>query len=320
MREHARIAKFFAPLSAGEPGSFYLIDDAAQITPPEGKSLIITTDSVIAGIHLPHDASTSELAVKLMRRNLSDLAAMGAVPWRYLLNIHTPRTTEDDWFAALANALQREQECYALSLIGGDTTAGDGPVHLTLTLLGLGNDTPLLRSGARAGDVVYVSGTIGDAALGLRLIQNQLKVSAEDEMFLHGRYYAPEPRLALGAALCGVASAAIDVSDGLVSDASKLARASNIGMTLHASSIPLSPAARRALGAHTELWEHILNGGDDYELLFTAPVSAATAIEKIVANIGLELTPIGTVTAAQDVRVLDESGRQLTLNSSGFSH
>ncbi len=316
MREHQRIAAFFAPLAAAEGGSFGLTDDAAVLIPPKGKKLVITTDSVIEGIHVPKDATPTQITQKLIRRNLSDLAAMGATPWRYLLNIHTPPTTSDTWFAEFARALAKEQQHFGLTLTGGDTASVKGPIHATMTCLGLLDGKPLLRSGAKPGDVLYVSGTIGDAVLGLRLVQKRLDVPAAHHTFLMRRYYQPEPRLALGQKLQGLASAAIDCSDGLLADAVKLAA----GITIERNAVPLSPAARALLHNNKMLWETILSGGDDYELIFTAPRAQAKSIAVLSKKLGLPLTPIGRVTKRRGFILLDAHGKALPTHRMGFEH
>lgn len=189
MAERARIARYFAPLTAGEPGSFHLHDDAAALDVPPGKKLIVTTDSVIVGTHIVAGAKPTQIATKLMRRNLSDLAAMGAAPWRYTLNAHTIPGLPDAWFADFAAALAVEQSRYGLVLVGGDSTSGPGPIHMGMTCFGLAEKI-LLQSGARMGDALYVSGTIGDASLAFH--HGKLANG-----FLSERYFAP--RAAAGA-------------------------------------------------------------------------------------------------------------------------
>lgn len=293
MAERARIARFFAPLTAGETGAYSLTDDAALLTPPH--PIVVTTDSVIAGIHVLADASPEQIATKLMCRNLSDLAAMGATPWRYFLNLHTPALPEN-WFAAFAATLAREQTRFGLVLAGGDSTAGDKVVHATMTCIGLAEHGILLRSKAQVGDDVYVSGTIGDAALGLQLLQQTLATDSAATAHLTQRYHSPEPRLTLGTALHGIATAVIDVSDGLLADAAQLAEASQVGIALQRALIPLSDAARAVTHADTARWQTVLTGGDDYELLFTAP---APLREQIATT--LAVTRIGMVTEGSGV-------------------
>lgn len=320
MRERARIAQVFAPLAAGVPGSFDLTDDAALLTPPEGMSLVVTTDSVIQTIHVLADATPAQYAQKLVRRNLSDLAAMGATPWRYTLNLHTPRDVPDHWFADFAAALAAEQVLFDMRLIGGDSTSGGETIHTTMTCFGLTPGPVLRRSGAQPGEDIYVSGTIGDAALGLTLLQHSPQQHTLPSDALIARYHTPQPRLALGLALHGIASAAMDISDGLLADVNQLCAASNMGAELHQAAIPLSPSAQQWLQHNAALWEVILNGGDDYELCFTAAPAMRDTIAKLAASLALPLIRIGTLTSAVGVRVCDENGATLAIKSGGWEH
>lgn len=320
MREHERIARFFAPLAAAETGSFNLTDDAAMLAPPPGKKLIITTDSVIRGIHVPKNAKPAQMARKLMRRNLSDLAAMGATPWRYTLNIHTPPTMKNDWFAEFATALADEQKRYGLLLVGGDTTSGKGPITVTMTCMGLLEGAPLLRRGAKPGDALYVSGTIGDAAIGLHVILRKLEVAKVEKVWFRERYFTPEPRLALGQKLQGVASAVIDCSDGLLADAAHVAEVNNVRIMIEREAIPLSPAAATLVAQDPIHWQTIIGGGDDYELVFTAPWSALERIKKLSTTLNLALTRIGSVTAGSGIVLLDVKGQELGVTARGWEH
>lgn len=309
MAERARIARHFAPLAAGEPGAFNLTDDAAVLTPPAGRQLVVTTDSVIESIHvLPH-ATPQQFAVKLVRRNLSDLAAMGATPWRYTLNLHTPAHLSDDWFAEFAAALLQEQTAFGMVLAGGDSTSGASAIHATMTCFGLIDGTPLRRSGAGSGDDLYVSGTLGDAAYALKMLQQNKPVSQA----LAARYHAPTPRLELGRMLRGIATSAIDISDGLISDVQQICTASNCGAVIEQPMLPLSP----------ELQNHAadaLSGGDDYELCFSAPASQRDAIVGIARTLGLALTRIGSMTQGTGVRVVDAGNQEITPDETGWQH
>ena len=318
MPERERIAQFFAPLTAGEPGSFNLRDDAAILTPPAQQTLVVTTDSVIEGIHVLPGASPEQFARKLMRRNLSDLAAMGATPWRYLLNLHTSPACTDRWVAEFAATLAEEQATFGLTLIGGDSTASAGPIHTTLTCMGLLAHAPLRRSGAQAGDDIYVSGTIGDAALGLFLLQQNAAAISP----LVARYHTPIPRLALGHALLHYASAAIDISDGLLADISQLCRASSVGVVLEQSLIPLSPEATTMLTTHPaqDIWNKILNGGDDYELCFTAPQSQRETLIALSTQLTVPLTRIGTLSASPEMRLNTRDGNTVPLTETGWEY
>lgn len=322
MREREIIATFFAPLTGGEPGSFSLTDDAAVLTPPKGSKLVLTTDSVIEAVHLLPDATPEQYAIKLVRRNLSDLAAMGATPWRYLLNLRVPRGIEASWFSRFSAALAREQELFSMVLTGGDTTMGGDVIHLTATMLGLVPRDPLTRSGAQAGDAVYVSGQVGDAGLGLAMLQAD---QAAQGPWVE-RYYTPQPRLALGNALRGIATAAIDVSDGLLKDLSAICTASHVGCELALASIPVSSDTQRLLDAapnadaRSTLWHMIATGGDDYELLFTASADAHVALQEMARFLSVPLTRIGTITPQKTLHYTDEAGQHVFGSESGFEY
>lgn len=301
--EQRRIARYFAPLAMGEPGSAQLTNDGATLTPPPGSTLVFTTDSVIEGVHVFAAASPQQFAQKLVRRNLSDLAAMGAMPWRYLLNIHLPESwatgdAGDQWLADFASALQQEQTHFGMILIGGDSTCSGAHIHTTMTCIGLLQGAALQRNTAQAGDDIYVSGTIGDAALGLRLLQRNIAAAIPDEAaaFLIDRYHLPQPRIALGQALHGIATSAMDISDGLLADMAQIERASQVEMVVDQAQIPLSAAAQQWLQHDPSLWQVILHGGDDYELLFTAPAIARERIAALAETLALPLTRIGVVT------------------------
>lgn len=294
--EFSRIAQFFAPLTAAEPGAFALANDAAALSVPAGKQIVLTSDSCIEGWHVPHGASAAQIAQKLMRRNLSDLAAMGAEPWRYMVNLHVPHDTGDDYIAAFAAALQAEQDAFAVVLIGGDSTFGGTHAHVSMTLLGLA-ETTHSRSGAKLGDDVYVSGIIGEGARALQLIEGAITVSDAERETLLARYYMPTPRLALGKALIGIATSVIDVSDGLLNDLAHLARGSNTSMEVRVNDVPLTPHEM-----HTR--DALLNGGDDYELAFTAPAGAAAMLQHIAQQTATPITRIGSVVTSQEDAVL----------------
>lgn len=290
--EFSRIAQYFAPLTAGEAGAFALANDAAALHVPAGKQIVLTSDSCIEGWHVPRGASPQQIAQKLTRRNLSDLAAMGAAPWRYMINLHLPHATSDDYVAAFAAALKAEQETFGMVLIGGDSTFGGDHAHVSMTLMGLA-ETTHNRSGARVGDDVYVSGIIGEGARALQLIEGAITVSDAERATLLARYYTPTPRLALGKALIGIATSVIDISDGLVNDLTHLARGSDTSIELHVGDVPLT--------AHDlHMRDMLLNGGDDYELAFTAPADAAVMLQHIAEHTGTPITHIGTVIPARE--------------------
>lgn len=320
--EFERIAQFFAPLTEGFPGAFGLTDDAAVITPPPGRDLAVTTDTMVAGVHFLGDEAPGLIAAKLLRVNLSDLAAMGATPLAYTLNVALPSNIDDDWLKAFADGLKADQRAFDISLAGGDSVSTPGPVTLTVTAIGsVETGRALRRSGAQAGDIVYVSGTIGDGALGLKLLRGALTgLSMEHYDELIGRYRLPRPRIGLGARLLGLASAAIDISDGLVADLGHILDASGTGAEIEAATMPLSKPAAAALRGDAGLMETILTGGDDYELLFTVAPGYAGRVAAVASDLALPLTPIGRITAGGGLIVIGEDGRPITFARKGWTH
>ena len=316
------IERFFRPLSRAAPGAFALGNDGALLTPPAGAALVVTKDVMVAGVHYPEDEEPSVIARRLLRVNLSDLAAMGAEASSYALGLALPEDVSDAWVEAFAAGLAQDQEAFGVALIGGDTVAAKGPAVLSLTAFGwFAGDACLTRSGASEGDDVYVSGTVGDATLGLRAVRGQLAgLDPADRAALAERFRLPEPRLALGTALVGNATCAIDVSDGLVADLGHVCDESGVGARVAADAVPLSPAAMRAIDAGEAALADLVTGGDDYELLFCAPPSARDAVEAIGQRLGLALTRIGTVERGEGVTVADADGRPLALGRAGYTH
>ena len=316
------IARFFRPLSQAAPGAFGLRNDGALLAPPAGACLVVTKDLMVAGVHYPEGEEPSVLARRLLRVNLSDLAAMGASASAYALGLALPEGIAESWVEAFAAGLARDQAAFGVTLIGGDTVATAGPAVLSLTAFGtVAGDNCLTRSGAGAGHDIYVSGTIGDAALGLRAVRGELAgLAPADRAALAERFRLPEPRLALGAALVGLAGAAIDVSDGLVADLGHLCAESGLAARIAADAVPLSAAARRALDGGEATIADLVTGGDDYELLFCAPQPERGAIDALGRRLGLALTRIGTMEAGQGVVVVGADGRPLPLARAGYTH
>lgn len=311
--EFAFIAHRMRPLATA-PGALNLIDDAALVD-PGGMQLVVTKDAMVAGVHFLADDPASQIAQKLLRVNLSDLAAMGAAPIGYLLALARSPEIDDDWLAAFSAGLAADNTEFEISVLGGDTVSTPGPLTLSLTAIGeLPTGTALLRSGAKSGDDIWVSGTLGDAALGLAVLQGKLDVAKDVGAPLIERYRLPRPRLALGQALRGLAHAAIDISDGLVADLGHVATASGLSATLRADLLPL--AAADLPGAR----EAALAGGDDYELLFTAPPDRRVAITELARELALPLTRIGAMQSGEGVRVIDADGAEVEVARAGWQH
>ncbi len=319
--EFELIRRHFRPL-ATTPGALGLSDDAALLVPSEGKDLVLTADALIGGVHFLDDDPADLVARKLLRVNLSDLAAMGAAPLGYLLTTAWPAALGEEWIRAFAAGLAADQKTFDVALLGGDTVSTTGPIALSLTAIGqVPTGAALGRDGARPGDRLFLTGALGDGALGLLAARGDLAGPATDDLaYLERRYRLPEPRTAVGPRLVGVASAAIDVSDGLVADAGHLAEASAVAIAIERELLPLSPAAARLVEAAPKHWPTILGGGDDYELLFTASSEAREQIEAIARESGVSIAEIGVVDEGDRVGVLDEDGKALELPSGGWRH
>jgi thiamine-monophosphate kinase len=316
--EFALIARHFRPLAG--PGALDLSDDAAIMAPPSGRELVLAADAMVAGVHFLPDDPPETIGRKLLRTNLSDLASMGAVPLAYLLTVSLPRGMAPGWLAGFSAGLAQDQAEFGISLLGGDTTSTPGPISLSLTILGhVAPGTALRRGGAAPGQDIWVSGTIGDGTLGLAVLLGELPGEADSH--LATRYRLPRPRMALGQALVGLATAAMDVSDGLVQDLGHLCRAAGCGAEIEAGRVPLSTEAAALLAARPELLPRILTGGDDYELLFAAPPEAAAEIAARAAASGVTATRIGRfLTGEAAVTVRDKRGGAMPLGRGGWSH
>ncbi len=309
--ENDLIAHVFAPIAG--PAALGLRDDAALL-PASAQPMVATTDMLVAGVHFFAEDPPGSIAKKALRVNLSDLAAKAAEPIGFLLSLALPPDWTNDWVEAFATGLAEDATLYAASLLGGDTAATPGPLTISITALGR---TPRFtpRTGARPGEAVFVSGTIGDAALGLAVRRDPAlaaRLSPGARAWLLDRYLLPRPRLDLVETLRASASAAMDVSDGLVGDLAKLCRVSGVSARIEAPLVPLSAAAREALAIAPELLETALTGGDDYEILFTAgsAFTPAPGVARIGAIVAGTAPPV----------VLDAAKTQMILGKTAFSH
>jgi thiamine-monophosphate kinase len=316
------IAELFAPLAAKAPGAFGLTDDAAVLTVAPNEELVVTVDALVEGVHFLRDDPPGTIAKKALRVNLSDLAAKGASPRGYLLSISLPDWIGDEWLTAFAAGLREDQEKYGIDLLGGDTTATPGPLTLSITALGtVAKARMIRRSGAKPGDIVFVSGTIGDAGGGLALLRSDdATIAAQARESLIARYRLPSPRLSLGRSLVGLASAALDISDGLIADLGHIARTSRVRLVVEASRIPLSPALVSLWGKDADAALRAATSGDDYELAFTAPKTARSRIEKAAEQAGVTVQEIGWVEEGNGVVLLDEKGVSIPITRPGFTH
>jgi thiamine-monophosphate kinase len=310
------IARRLRPLATA-PGALDLSDDAALLDPAPGHQLVLTKDAMVAGVHFLGDDPPAQIAQKLLRVNLSDLAAMGAAPLGYLVALARSKETTDDWLADFCAGLAADNAAFEIALLGGDTVSTPGPLTLSLTAIGeVPKGEALLRRGAGAGEDSRVARTHGDGAHGLAVLQGVLEAAEAASTFLIERYRLPRPRLALGQALRGLASAAKDISDGMIADQGHILDTTGVGAELHADALLLSPAARDLPGAR----DAALAGGDDYELLFTAPPKRRADIEALSRQLDLPLTCVGEMQAEAGLHVLDETGRELPVPKAGWQH
>ena len=316
------IARYFRPL-ATDPGAFGLIDDAALLK-QSGDDLVVTTDAIVEGVHFLPDDPPDAIARKALRVNLSDLAAKGAVPAGFVLTLAL-RAAKAEWLAPFARALGEDASAFGCPVLGGDTVSTPGPLMISITAFGRvppGRMVP--RTGAKPGDRIAVTGTIGDAALGLRVLKGQITGDTLDPSsreFLIQRYRVPQPRNALAVAIREHASAAMDVSDGLAGDLAKLCAASGISATINLAAVPLSKPAQALVDQGHSNFESIVSGGDDYEVVCSIPENRWDSLVAAAARANVQLTDIGRVEAgAAAPRFLDAAGEVVAMKRLSYSH
>jgi thiamine-monophosphate kinase len=328
LSEHGLIARYFAPLAKDFPGAYGLRDDAAVIEPPAGLDLVVTMDALVAGVHFFPDDDPADIAWKALAVNVSDLAAKGATPLAYSLALALPPPPSAAFLAGFADGLAQAQVAFGIALSGGDTTSAR-PGGLTIAVTALGtvpHGRTLRRGGAQPGDSLYVSGTIGDAALGLKLRAGDADAKAwplsdSARRWLVRRYLRPEPRVALIGALLAHASAAMDISDGLAIDCGRLCAVSGVAATVEAAAVPLSDAASAVITAHPALLRTALTGGDDYEILFAVRAGEEAALEQAASMAGVAVNRIGAFAAGEPaLSVLGAAGTRLNLGTGGYDH
>ncbi len=313
--EFELIARYFAPLAHGFKGAGGLESDNAFFAADARHDLVVKTDTIVSGVHFLADEKPETVAAKALRVCLSDLAAGGAVPFAYQLALSLRKGWTERWVARFARGLAADQRRYRIALTGGDTTSTPGPTTISITAFGkVARGKGLGRGGARAGDELWVSGTIGDAALGLLAAQGKLKSPS-----LEKRYRLPVPRTMLGPRLIGIARAAADVSDGLLADAGHIGEASRIAVLIERDRIPLSAAARRLVEATPALWSNVLGGGDDYELVIAASPRKRAALHAAARAAGVNITQIGRLARGKGVH-LTIGGHEACVQRKGYVH
>jgi thiamine-monophosphate kinase len=317
--EDSLIISYFRPL-ATDPGAFNLGDDAAVLK-PAGYDIVITTDAIVQGVHFLSDDPPDTIARKALRVNLSDLAAKGATPAGFVLTLAL-REANDAWLAPFARGLGEDAGLFGCPLLGGDTVSTPGPLMISITAFGRVPPGKMVhRSGAKPGDRIVVTGTIGDAALGLAILKGGTVADAAAKEMLIDRYRVPQPRNALAMAVRDHAHAAMDVSDGLAGDLAKLCAASGVSAVIDAQSIPLSAAAATLSARGATGIEAIVSGGDDYEIICAIPENRFEAFAQAANMSGVSISSIGTIIAGSSFpRFLDKQGREIALPRLSYSH
>lgn len=333
LSEDALIGQLFAPIAGA--GSLGLRDDAALLPAPAGSELVLTVDAVVADVHFFRDDPPGTVARKALRVNLSDLASKGAEPLGFLLALSLPKDTSLAWLTAFSEGLGADARVYGCPLLGGDTVRTPGPLTVSITALGrVPTGYMVRRTGARAGDILAVTGTIGDSALGLRLRLAERDagegarqdacwrdaLTPAEQTHLTQRYLLPEPRNAVALALREHASGAMDVSDGLIGDARKFLRASGVSGDLDLDRVPLSAAVRAAVEAAPELLLAAATGGDDYEVLCSVAPERFSAFQRQCEAAKVPVAAIGRVTAGDAPLAVRRDGAEIAVEHGSFSH
>lgn len=323
------IARYFAPI-AGE-GGLGLLDDAALLQVPHGDQLVVTTDALVSGVHFFGDDPADTIAKKALGVNLSDLAAKGACPLGFVLSLILAEDVDEAWIALFAKGLGAYSIDNVCPLLGGDTVSSRGPLTLSVTAFGsVPVGQMVLRNGARSGDILFVTGTIGDAAIGLRARTAarsqqrepaQFALSPDHLQFLNDRYLVPRPRNAIASVLRKYASAAMDISDGFVGDLTKMLSLAGLGADVQLGDVPHSVAARAAIRNAPDLNETALTGGDDYEVVAAVPAISAERFLRDCLATGTQVTRVGTVLAkGEAIRFLEDNGRERHFAQGSYAH
>ncbi len=317
------ISRYFAPLAGA--GGLELKDDAAIYNLPPGKQLILTTDAIVEGVHFLPNERAGVIAQRLLRTNISDLAAKGARPSGYLLTLALPDARNEDWVSEFADGLRLDQDKYGILLLGGDTVSTSGPIIASITALGTVLSSGMVtRHGACVGDDLWVTGNIGDAGLGLLVAQGEVPQLAEkDKIWLSNRFRLPDPPASFGAEIgaSSLVNAAADISDGLIADAGHISNASRVRFRINMASIPLSTASKQAIRQGLWSLDQAVSAGDDYQIVFAAPPAQREAIKKVADANSISVTIIGEAIAGEvGVEVLNADGKPVFLEKAGFQH
>jgi thiamine-monophosphate kinase len=313
LSEFDLIRELFAPLATSK-AALGLTDDVAVLAARLGHDLVLTTDTIVVGVDFFANDPPDTIARKALRVNLSDLAAKGAEPFGYLLTLCLPKTIDTKWLRSFARGLAADQKEFGIALLGGDLSSMPGPLTITVAAFGyVPKGKTILRRGAKLDDLLFVSGTIGDSGVGLEALKARRRAPA-----LIARYRVPQPRVALGRRLRGIASAALDVSDGLLADLEHLADVSKVHIVVDAARVPLSAALKKEWGADAVV--RAATAGDDYEIVFTAPRAKRAKVFAAAKAAGTAVTEIGWVMKGRGVALLGPDGRPIAVGKRGWRH
>ncbi len=317
--EFELIQRFFNRHIRGKPDIVLGIgDDAALISPPAEQHLVIAIDTLVKGVHFPDTTSPYDIGWKALAVNLSDLAAMGADPAWFTLALTLPESSEE-WLTAFSHGLFDLAKQHDLPLVGGDTTRG--PLTVTVQIAGtVPPGQALLRAGAKPGDHIYVTGSLGDATLALQLLAGKIPANAADYPELIAHLNRPLPCIAEGRALRGIASCAIDISDGLLADLQHILDASDCGAEIIQDNLPFSSAARQLLSHRPEMWRRLISGGDDYQLCFCVTPEKIPRLKQTAQQHDFQFTEIGRVCEGSELRCLDAAGEAVDISTRGYTH
>jgi thiamine-monophosphate kinase len=319
--EFELIRSLFTPLSRNLPGAVGLTDDVATLAPREGHEIVLKADAIVEDVHFLKSDPPGSIARKALRVNLSDFAAKSAEPVAYLMTIALPDWVGQRWLEDFAKGLEEDQSTFGVALAGGDTVRTPGALTIAITLTGFVPAGGIIRrAGASPGDLVFVTGTIGDAAGGLELLRMNAPSRSAWQDELVARYRLPEPRLSFGRRLRGLASASLDVSDGLIADLGHIADVSRVRIEINAMCVPISNMLQQLWGFGAEPIARAVTAGDDYEIAFTAPASRRSEVEAAALAAHTPVTEIGSVTAGEGVVLLTRDSTQIPLSRKGYTH
>ncbi len=320
LTEFEIIARYFCGIDGGASGSLVNLsvgDDCALLSLPADQQLALSIDTLVAGRHFPDNADPYQLAQRALAVSVSDLAAMGARPLAFTLALTLP-SVNSEWLDSFSKGLRRTAEQYQIPLVGGDTT--QGPLTLSLQVHGsVSAKTVLKRSTAQPGDAIFVTGTVGDAAAALAVIEKRLVVDKPQQDFLIQRFYKPTARIEAGQGLLGIANAAVDISDGLLADLGHIAKASGMAAIINVDQIPISTVLNQIV-ENPQALAYALSGGDDYELCFTVPREKIHQVKTLGQQLSLPVTEVGVMVAGSGVSCIDKQGNNVVIDSTGYQH